>query len=82
MMLLEEIRCRSCRRLLAVGPKNQRAWCDTLCADDFSATEAEGRDALIEAIFHHRGVAKAALGREFGIARQRVDQILDSRMLG
>lgn len=79
MILLEEIRCRSCRRLLGIGPKNQRAWCDSDCANDFPTAEAEARDALIEAIHQHRGVAKAALGREFGVARQRVDQILESR---
>lgn len=81
MILLEEIRCRTCHRMLAVGPKNQRAWCDTTCAEDFPATEAEARDALIEVIFLTRGVSKAALGRDFGVARQRVDQILDSRRI-
>lgn len=76
-----EIRCRGCMRLLGIGPRDLRIYCDALCADDIAAVEAEGRDALIHAIFQHKSPPKATLGKMFGMSRQRVDQILSSRDL-
>lgn len=77
--VLLEVRCRGCRRLIGVAPADFRVYCDEWCADDFPAVASEGRDALIEAIYQHRGPSKSALGRLFGISRQRVDQILLQR---
>lgn len=78
---MEDVRCRGCRRLLAIGPQDFRAYCDDQCATDFPATAAEGRDALIEAIWQKTSRAKTALARDFGMSRQRIDQILAARNL-
>jgi len=78
---LVTIRCRGCHRLLGVGPTDFRIYCDAWCAADFAAVVSEWRDALIEAIHHETGLTKAALSRQFGVARQRVDQILQRRDL-
>jgi len=74
-----EIRCRGCRRLVGIGPSDLRIYCDEWCANDYPAVTAEGRDALIDAVYHERYPAKAALARQFEMSRQRVDQILSMR---
>ena len=79
--VLIEVRCRGCRRLLGYGPADFRIYCDSSCADDFPAVVSEDRDALIEAINQETGLISARLGEQFGIARQRVDQILARRDL-
>lgn len=76
-----EIRCRGCRRLVAVGPADFRVYCDEMCATDYPATAAEARDALIEAIYQKTSKPKTAIAQEFGVSRQRVDQILAARSL-
>lgn len=76
-----EVRCRGCGRYLGIGRQDWRMYCDSMCADDFPAVVAEGRDALIEAMHQARSTPKAALGRQFGLSRQRVDQILLQRNL-
>lgn len=76
-----EIRCRGCSRYLGTGPSDFRIYCDDWCAEDYPAVEAEARDALIEAIHQEWSTAKAVLARQFGISRQRVDQILASRTI-
>lgn len=81
MEQMVEVRCRGCRRLLGVAPADFRIYCDTMCATDYPATTAEGRDALIEAMFRETGLSKSALARAFGISRQRVDQIIDQRTI-
>ena len=78
---LVEIRCRGCRQRLGCGPADFRIYCDAWCAADFPAVVSEGRDALIEAIYHETGLSKTAISRQFEIARQRVDQILQRRDL-
>lgn len=76
---LIEIRCRGCRRRLGYGPADFRIYCDAWCAADYPAVPAEGRDALIDAIYHEFKTPKAVLAREFDVSRQRVDQILMQR---
>lgn len=90
---LVEIRCRGCGRLLGLGPRDFRIYCDELCATDYPAQEStwsrqpgtnansEARDALIECIFQVRSPAKSALAEYFGISRQRVDQIIANRTI-
>lgn len=78
---LVEIRCRGCRSLLGLGPADFRIYCDAWCAADFSAVTSEARDALIEAIYHETEMRKTALAPMFGVARQRIDQILNRRDL-
>lgn len=78
---LEEVRCRCCRRLLGLAPANKRIYCDEQCATDFPAVQSEDRDALIEAVFQCRSNVKALMAKEFGVSRQRIDQILAQRDL-
>lgn len=78
---MEDVRCRGCGRLLGVAPTDYRIYCDEQCASDFPALAAEGRDALIEAVFQTKSSNKAGIARDFGISRQRVDQILAQRNL-
>lgn len=78
---MEEVRCRGCRRLLGVAPADFRIYCDEMCAGDFPVATAESRDALIEAIFQKTGRSKTSLAEEFGVSRQRIDQILGGRAL-
>ena len=79
MEKMVEIRCRGCHRLLGIGPADFRIYCEPSCAEDFPATAQEGRDALIEAIFQEHSISKTGLAEEFGISRQRVDQIISQR---
>lgn len=79
MEAMVEIRCRGCRRLIGIGPADFRIYCSQQCAEDFTITSAEARDALIEAIFQETRISKTALAKEFGVSRQRVDQILTQR---
>jgi hypothetical protein len=74
-----EVRCRGCKRLLGIGPADFRVYCDDMCATDYPVATAEARDALIEAIFQKTSKSKTALASDFGVSRQRVDQILASR---
>lgn len=76
-----DVRCRGCRRLLGVAPKDFRVYCDEMCANDFPVATSEDRDALLEAIFQRTGRAKTYLAQDFGFSRQRVDQILEARSL-
>lgn len=78
---LIEIRCRSCRRIVGIGPADFRIYCDGLCSVDYPAVENEARDALIEAIYLKTHKPKTALARDFSVSRQRVDQILERRLI-
>lgn len=78
---MEEVRCRGCRRLLGIGPTDFRVYCDELCATDFPVGLTEARDGLIEAVFQKTSRSKQSLANDFGISRQRVDQILAYRRL-
>lgn len=78
---MQQVRCRGCRRLLGVAPSDYRIYCDEQCATDFPAVQSEDRDALIEAVFQSKSTVKALIAREFGISRQRVDQIIAQRDL-
>lgn len=76
------VRCRTCGRLLGQGPADFRIYCpepEQGCVGDYAIATAEARDALIEAIFQKTGRAKTAIAKDFGVSRQRVDQILASR---
>jgi hypothetical protein len=77
--LMVEVRCRTCRRLLGIGPSDFRIYCDEQCANDYPVSREESRDALIEAIFQKTGRSKTSLATDFGVSRQRVDQILAAR---
>lgn len=78
---LVEIRCRGCHQYLGMGPRYFRIYCDSWCAGDFAAFPYEGRDALMEAIFQTVDITKADLAKQFDISRQRVEQILTSRVI-
>lgn len=78
---LTDVRCRGCRRQIGVAPVDFRIYCDPWCAADFPAVTSEGRDALIEAIYQETGLNKTLISKSFGIARQRVDQIINRRNL-
>lgn len=77
--LMVDIRCRGCLGYVGIGPGDFRVYHDVYCAEDYAVTSAEDRDALIEVIFQTQNKVKSALAQEFGISRQRVDQILTMR---
>lgn len=79
--VMVQIRCRGCKRLLGIGPADFRSYCDELCAMDFPVATAEARDGLIEVIFQQTGRSKTSIAEEFGVSRQRIDQILSDRHL-
>jgi hypothetical protein len=76
-----EVRCRGCKRLLGVAPADFRIYCDEMCAHDYPVATAEARDALIEAIFQKTSKSKTAIAADFGVSRQRIDQILAARKI-
>lgn len=79
MEQMVEVRCRCCRQLLGVAPADFRIYCNTTCASDFPVATLEDRDGLIVAIWEQRKPSKSSLAREFGVSRQRVDQIINDR---
>jgi hypothetical protein len=52
-----------------------------MCAHDYPVATAEARDALIEAIFQKTSKSKTAIAADFGVSRQRIDQILAARKI-
>lgn len=82
--VMVEVRCRCCHGLVGIAPSDFRVYCPTgLCSSDprFHTATAEGRDALIQAIFEKTGRSKTSIAEEFGVSRQRIDQILNDRHL-
>lgn len=76
------IHCRTCGRLLGQGPADFRIYCpepEQGCLEDYQVATAEARDALIEAIFQKTSRAKTAIAADFGVSRQRVEQIIRTR---
>lgn len=79
MSELRDVRCRGCRRWLALGPRTFYVFCDALCAIDYPATPSEARDALMETLAQTEGFSRAQLAPMFGITRQAVTKRLDIR---
>ena len=87
MVQMVEVRCRGCRRLLGLGPADFRIYCDEMCATDYPVAWPSANEdlyALIEARWQERDrfdppLTKTGLGREFGVTRQWIEQILDRR---
>jgi hypothetical protein len=73
---LNFIRCRGCRRRLALTTAPQMAFCNELCANDYPAGENEDRNALIWTINKCRGIRQTKLAESFGVARQWVNKVI------
>jgi len=79
---LYDVRCSSCRR--KIGVTQTQKWgiyCDEFCAQDVPAVEHEARDAVIEALARDTDTPLARVAAKFGLARQRVYQLLAARDL-
>jgi hypothetical protein len=77
--LLQDVRCRGCRRLLGIGKDERIIYCDIRCATDYPASASEARDALMYAVYLTRKYSFASLGEMFGFTRQRAAQIAKER---
>lgn len=73
---LQEVRCRSCHRTVALALRNFAVYCDKICAQEPPAGTSEDRDALIE-ILDQEGATFRELAGLFGVSRQAIHQILN-----
>ena len=77
---LVPVHCRGCGAKIAEAPQDFRAFCTTLCAQDFPISQHEDRDSLIEAVFGaDPQPTKTDIAQAFGVTRQRVTQIINER---
>lgn len=79
--ILREVRCRGCKRIMGFAPGTDwgRIYCSQLCVIDYPAVAAEDRDSLIATLNATKGRKSAQLAAQFGMTRQRIDQILAQR---
>lgn len=75
------IRCRGCRRQIGVASDvHNGVYCNEVCADDIPAGANEDRDATIELLVRI-GTDRATIGKEFGLTKQRLSQVLSKRLV-
>jgi len=79
---LYDVRCTTCNRRIAVsGAQKWGLYCDEFCAQDLPASDQEMRDSVIEAAARDTDVPMTKVAARFGLTRQRVYQVLDTRDL-
>lgn len=79
---LYDVRCATCKRRIAVSSSQKwGVFCDLFCAQDLPAVEQEMRDTVIEALSRDTDLSMARIASKFGLARQRIYQVMDMRDL-
>ena len=83
-LMLHEVRCRTCSRVLGVARGNvYTIFCNPVCATDYPVEQEEDRNAYIEYIYRATGrqLPLTYFATAMGLSRQRIFDIVKKRRI-